>query len=101
MKIVAHDISHRFSNIIHGLTKDEEPVTESKPRAPTHDFIGLSYLSGVASNTIDLIGEPAVQSFFQTRRQDEVAKQASPRVVSTGVDFHKTLAAQPRTTVVH
>ena len=70
------------------MEKDEE---KEKPKPPIpHDILGLNYMSGVGSNTIDLIGEPAVQSFFQTRRHDEAVKNVSPRVVSTGVDFHKT-----------
>ena len=89
MKVVANDISYRFTNMIQVMTKDEEEKKPTKPAA-THDVLGLSYLGTVGQNTIDLIGEPAVQSFFNTRRNDEVSKNNSPRVVSTGVDFHQT-----------
>lgn len=87
MKVVANDISYRFTNMIQLMDKEEE---KEKPKPVTNDILGINYLSGVGSNTIDLIGEPAVQSFFQTRRQDEATKNETQRVVSTGVDFHKT-----------
>ena len=93
MKIVANDISTRFTNMIHGMTKDDEQK-EQPVRPSAQDFMGVKYLSEVGSNTIDLIGEPAVQSFFMSRRQDEVTKQVSPRVVSTGTDFHKAYVPQ-------
>ncbi len=48
----------------------------------------MTYLADVGNDTIDLVGEPAIKSFFTAMKGEK--RDPSPKPISTGMDFHKT-----------
>ena len=69
IKIVANELSERFTYLVdHHIVKDE--VTE-EPKPATHEVTGVSYLADTGYDTIDLVGEPSIKTFFQGMRKNE------------------------------
>ena len=89
MKIVANDLTSRFENLMDNVDKEDSIAEQSPVPAATHDVNKVTFIGDPEQNTIDLVGEPAIKSFFNgydgTKQRDP-----SPNPISTGTDFHKT-----------
>ena len=56
---------------------------------------GVAYLADTGNDTIDLVGEPAIKTFFSGFTSAAEKRNASPYPISTGTDFHKTYVPPP------
>jgi len=91
VKIVANDLSNRFINLIDHADYLEQKTWKEPEKLPTHQVTGVAYHADTGNDTIDLIGEPAIKSYFQAMKSDR--RDPSPKPISTGMDFHKTYVA--------
>ena len=97
VKIVANnmatDLTNRYSLMIDKLSKDGKEEDFMVTPA-THETVGVTYLGDQMSNTIDLVGEPTIKTFFSgydtVTGKSTTVKDPAKRFVSTGTDFHQT-----------
>lgn len=90
---MATDLTNRYSLMIDKLSKDGKEEDFMVTPA-THETVGVTYLGDQMSNTIDLVGEPTIKTFFSgydtVTGKSTTVKDPAKRFVSTGTDFHQT-----------